>query len=66
MNHFAQSPAKDDYVQQLWQSQLYKEQHVSKGGRVTLWVLGSAAVLSLAAYASQDYWYPYVAPYLYM
>lgn len=52
----------DNYVQQMWQD--HSAQHSGKATRIFAWVIGVAVVVGAAAYASQAYWYPYVAPYL--
>lgn len=53
----------DNYVQQMWQDHnAYREP--SKATRVFAWTAGVAIVVSVFAYISQSYWYPYVQPYL--
>ncbi len=62
-----------NYVQQMWDSQANgyggyggyggRREH-GKGARIAGWLIGVLAVLSIAAYATQSYWYPYVNSYL--
>ncbi|MBC7983482.1 MAG: hypothetical protein H7Y02_06475 [Candidatus Obscuribacterales bacterium] len=54
----------NDYVQQTWQRQMYANTGHGKAGLVVGWVLGVAAVIALVAYATQEYWYPYIASYI--
>jgi len=54
-----------DYVQNLWQDNVDRNEQHGKVGRVLTWVLAIAVPISLAAYFLRDYWYPYLSPYLY-
>ena len=54
-----------DYVQQLWQDRAEQELQQRRFTRFFGWALGVVAAISLAGYVTRDYWYPYVAPYLY-
>ena len=53
-----------NYVQQMWDSQPYEMRHTSKSAAIAAWVIGVLAVGSIAAFATQAYWMPYVSPYL--
>ena len=53
-----------NYVEQMWEGSAYGTNEPSKAGRVVAWVVGISAVVAFIAYSSQQYWYPYVAPYL--
>jgi len=55
----------DNYEQRLFQDQFARDQYHGKLARIVPWVFATLAVLSIAAYALRDYWYPYVSPYLY-
>jgi hypothetical protein len=54
-----------NYVQEMWQSQSDGYRDYSQLARASAWVVGVLAIVSIAAYATQSYWYPYVSPYLY-
>jgi hypothetical protein len=53
-----------NYVQELWQDQTLREQRHGKAGRAVAWTLGIVAAILIAAFFSQNYWYPYLQPYL--
>jgi hypothetical protein len=55
----------NNYVENLWQGHALQGAHTGKPARILGWAVGVIAGISLAAYLSRDYWYPYVAPYLY-
>lgn len=52
-----------DYVEHLWQSRNGQDHSKEKLGRVLSWMLGVIAAISIAAFLTHDYWYPYVSPY---
>ena len=52
------------YVEQLWQDRATQEMQRRKMTRIFGITLGVIATISLVAFLSRDYWYPYVAPYL--
>jgi hypothetical protein len=54
-----------NYVEQMWESNTDGYRDYGKLARVSAWVVGVLALVSIAAYATQQYWYPYVSPYLY-
>ena len=55
---------QSNYVEQMWNSQSDGFRDYSKLARVSAWIAGVLAVAAVAAYATQEYWYPYVSPYL--
>ena len=52
------------YVEQLWQDRAAQELQQRKVVRIFGVTLGFIAAISLAAFLTRDYWYPYIAPYL--
>jgi hypothetical protein len=54
-----------NYVEQMWNSQSDGFRDTSKLARISAWIVGVLAVVGIAAYATQDYWYPTISPYLY-
>jgi hypothetical protein len=53
-----------NYVEHLWQEQLVADRRKKNFSRFTAWAIGIAISLALAGYLTQEYWYPYVSPYL--
>jgi len=52
------------YVEQIWQDRATQEMQQRRVSRIFGITLGVVATISLAAFLTRDYWYPYVAPYL--